>query len=104
MEPSLQTNISLKYVLAKPAPDVIEEQLQINILIQTEILSRYSAETPKLKLRHDQFDLSPYDSQTSYLNLRDQPRLIRGAFKFMTMKDIRQVDLSNCDLQDAFIY
>ena len=31
LEPSLQKNITLKYVLGKIAPDIIDEQLNINI-------------------------------------------------------------------------
>ena len=41
LEPSLKQNITLKYVLGKLTPDIIEEQLQINIQIKTDVLPNY---------------------------------------------------------------
>lgn len=41
MEPSLQFNIFLKYVISQPAPEPIEEHLLTNIIIQQEVLPRF---------------------------------------------------------------
>ena len=41
LEPSLQKNITLKYVLGKLTPDIIDEQLSINIQIRTDVEPNY---------------------------------------------------------------
>jgi hypothetical protein len=40
-EPALKSNITLKYVIGKLTPDIIDEELQINITIENEILPNY---------------------------------------------------------------
>lgn len=43
LEPSLKQNITLKYVLGKFAPEVIDLELEINIKIQTDVEPNYQA-------------------------------------------------------------
>ena len=40
-EPALKTNITLKYVIGKLTPDIIDEDLLTNITIENEILPNY---------------------------------------------------------------
>ena len=47
LEPSLQKNITLKYVLGKLTPDIIDDQLNINIQIRTDVEPNYQLE-PKV--------------------------------------------------------
>lgn len=82
LEPSLKQNITLKYVLGKLTPDIIEEQLNINIQIQTDVEPNFllNAKVPKFG-----FDVHLVDPDcNSLLNMKDQnSSLFDAAFKFI---------------------
>lgn len=82
MEPSLKKNITLKYIVGKLTPDIVDEQLNINIQIQTEVEPNYQ---PTVRLQKNQFDVRLVDPlNTSYLCMKDQSSLLFDAtFKFM---------------------
>jgi hypothetical protein len=97
LEPSLQKNITLKYVLGKLTPDIIDEQLNINIQIKTDVEPNFQ-EKPKV-YKHPNpninmpapFECKSFDPNCqSLLNMKGQPNnLFDAAFKFMSHKDIR---------------
>lgn len=87
MEPALKQNITLKYVIGKFTPDIIDEQLNLNIQIQTDVELNYT-EDPKTPQAG--FDVKLFDSCNSMLQMRGQSNILFDAvFKFLCHKSIR---------------
>jgi hypothetical protein len=82
MEPSLNKNITLKYVLGKLTPDIIDEQLNINIQIQTDVETNYQK---VCKPHKSYFDVLLVDPEcNSRLDMKDKiGNFFDATFKFM---------------------
>ena len=96
-EPALKSNITLKYVLGKLTPDIIDEDLNINITIENQVLPHLML---KAKFKKGDFNTKCVDSEnTSILQLTDLPNsLFEPALKFVKYHSIRICDFSGMGL------
>lgn len=101
-EPALKTNCTLKYVIGKIPPDVIDTELKTNILIENEIEPNFQKE----RLRGAQtFDVALVDpDNTSNLNVSGKEAShFKAALKYVAYRDIRAVDFGYMGLNDDHI-
>jgi Ran GTPase-activating protein (RanGAP) involved in mRNA processing and transport len=103
-EPSLKKNCTLKYVVGNITPDIIDQDLRVNIQIENEVEPNFSVK-PK-SLGPKSFNLKEIDPEnTTSLNMRDKDAsLFDAALKYVRYKDIRQIDFSNMALLDTHLY
>ena len=86
--------------MGKLTPDIIDEELQTNIIIEQEVQPHFHQ---KAKIKKGDFNVKLVDSlNTSALLLAGFPaELFEPALKFVKYHDIRICDFSDMNLQDT---
>ena len=100
LDVALKKNITLQNVIGKIPSGIIDHELELNKIIETEILPLYTAQVNLSKHMFNLHLVEPPENH-SYLDLKNKPsKLIKAAFKFIRNFDIRMVDFTNVGFHD----
>lgn len=85
----------MKYVIGKLTPEIIDDELLTNIMIETDIVPNYTAKYRGVK--GNNFKIRQVDRENqSAVNLNNlKPVLFEPALKFIKYHDIRVVDFTS---------
>lgn len=98
-EPSLKSNITLKYVVGKLHPDIIDDELEENITIENEVTPHFIQKFRGLKGTYKVRMSEGKNSSALFLE-KTRPAMFSPALKFIKYHDVRLVDFHSMKLND----
>lgn len=100
-QPSLKKNITLKKIIGKIPPGIINSDLKDNLTIEESITQNFRTVKKDAKRELSKIPIHRLDQDQTQLSLRDcSNELLLPSLKFIRYKNIQVVDVSNMQLED----
>jgi Ran GTPase-activating protein (RanGAP) involved in mRNA processing and transport len=100
-QPSLKQNITLKKIIGKIPPGIINADLKDNVTIEENVVQNFRTVRRDQKRELSKLPIHRVDMDQTQLILKDcSNELLLPALKFIRYKSIQVVDLSNMQLED----
>lgn len=100
-QPSLKKNITLKKIMGKIPPGIINSDLKDNLTIEEGIVQHFKKVKKDQRRELAKVPIHRLDIDQTQLHLRDfSNELLLPALKFIKYQNIQVVDLSNMQLED----
>lgn len=100
-QPALKSNITLKRIVGKIPPGIINEDLKDNVTIESDITARYKTVEKGSRRELARLPLHATGGDQTHLNLENMANeLLTPALKLIRYKHIHAVNLNNMELED----
>ena len=100
-QPALKSNITLKKIVGKIPPGIINEDLKDNVTIESDITSRYKTVKKESRRELSKLPLHRTEGDQTQLNLENMGNeLLTPALKLIRYRRIHAVNLNNMQLED----